>query len=708
MSVLSQLSALLQNSIGEKLHLQRLLFPLAQKLWPELKDMSGQRQLVGTGEVLAFLYSAPLALFGLAWLAGVTDLGVARESWAMLASLAVLMFIFRKLGFFMISEIRSGRYASLDGSMESMILWTAILLFGPTALWLAVFWSVIDFAWKWDAHSATIDRWTRARNFSLYLAATNLGALSALAFYARIGGRIPIPGLEPRAVLSAFAAMLVFFLAQVLIWLGFILYAIWIQKTLTDSRSVQPVVRFLLIALALPNLSHPFGALLAGSYSQNGPVTFSFFMVGMTLVAFMARRLSWAMETNRQRSRQLEKLEMLSRAILAAPPDASALPAILEEFVPSMFPSGKVAIWIEPDEALSKHPGDWPLDTGKIWQWLKDQNTSNSYLRKERLPWDEENEDHNALVVAPINDVESDRPIGGVYLELFSLAQPWDDRSLANLFPAVQSLAAQVASALHQARVYVQALAYQKVTQELRLAGRIQASFLPDEMPRLTGWQLAVTLLPARETSGDFFDLIPLSNGKLGILIADVTDKGVGAALYMALTRTLIRTYAIEFDDDPQPEVIFFAANNRILNDARAELFVTAFYGILDPGTGELTYVNAGHNPPFILPGAQGEAIRSLGQTGMPIGVEEDTIWTQGAVQINMGDILLLYTDGIPDSQNEQGDFFGDRLLVSAALSSASRTADEIQERVLEEVQDFVEGGPQFDDITLMILVRDG
>jgi serine phosphatase RsbU (regulator of sigma subunit) len=297
--------------------------------------------------------------------------------------------------------------------------------------------------------------------------------------------------------------------------------------------------------------------------------------------------------------------------------------------------------------------------------------------------------------------------MGGVYLELFSLSQPWDNRSLRNLFPAILSLAAQVSSALHQAEIYSQALAYQRVTQELTLAGKIQASFLPDELPSLTGWQLAVTILPARETSGDFFDFIPLEGGKQGILIADVTDKGVGAALYMALSRTLIRTYAIEFGDDPQPDVVFFAANGRILKDARANLFVTAFYGILDPQTGELTYCNAGHNPPYLLHHQGDQRIQMLGQTGMPIGIEEDTLWEKATVQIDRGDVLVLYTDGIPDAQNKQGEFFEDRLLQKSILESSLLSAQDVQDKILGAVQNFVGEEPQFDDITLMVLVRD-
>jgi PAS domain S-box-containing protein len=249
-----------------------------------------------------------------------------------------------------------------------------------------------------------------------------------------------------------------------------------------------------------------------------------------------------------------------------------------------------------------------------------------------------------------------------------------------------------------------QALAHQKFEQELALAWQIQASFLPHDLPDVPGWQLAATLEPARQTSGDFYDLIPLPNGRLGILVADVADKGVGAALYMALSRTLIRTYAVEYDT--QPKLAFSAANRRILMDTHASMFVTVFYGVLDPVTGILTYCNAGHNPPYLLSAQNGDPVEVLGKTGMPLGIFKDMIWEQRTVQLAPGDMLVLYTDGVTDAEDQEGTFFGPERLLEVARANLRRSARDVQEAVIAEIHEFVGHAPQFDDITLMVLVR--
>jgi sigma-B regulation protein RsbU (phosphoserine phosphatase) len=180
--------------------------------------------------------------------------------------------------------------------------------------------------------------------------------------------------------------------------------------------------------------------------------------------------------------------------------------------------------------------------------------------------------------------------------------------------------------------------------------------------------------------------------------------------LYMALSRTLIRTYAAEYE--ARPDLVLGATNRRILMDARADLFVTVFYGILDPASGTLTYGNAGHNPPYLFrgpnpPGAQnGDAVQALHRTGMVLGVVEDETWEQKAVRIGHGDVLVLYSDGITEAQDRQEKFFDEARLLEVVQANLGRSAQDIQRALMAQLDEFVGNAPQFDDITLMVLVR--
>lgn len=241
--------------------------------------------------------------------------------------------------------------------------------------------------------------------------------------------------------------------------------------------------------------------------------------------------------------------------------------------------------------------------------------------------------------------------------------------------------------------------------QELVLAAEIQASFLPRSLPALPGWDLDVTLRPARLTCGDFYDVIPLSNGRIGLVMADVADKGAGAALFMALSRTLIRTFAILHAN--RPDLALAGANGRILQDTDSDLFVTVFLGVLEPRTGTLSYVNAGHNPPYLLRRDPAAEIMALGQTGIPLGISAGKRkWRQRQVQIAPGDVLLLYTDGIPEAHTAQNELFGTERLLGAAQTKQTAAAMEIRRAIMTAVDGFVADAPQFDDIAMMILKR--
>ncbi len=256
---------------------------------------------------------------------------------------------------------------------------------------------------------------------------------------------------------------------------------------------------------------------------------------------------------------------------------------------------------------------------------------------------------------------------------------------------------------LNQAARAIEAVCTRR--RELALAGRMQASLLPAAAPELGGWQMAATLRPARETSGDFYDFIPLPGDRLGLVVADVTDKGMGAALYMALSRTLIRTYATSYPT--RPDSALRAANERILADTGADLFVTVFYGILDPATGTLTYCNAGHYPPYLFSPQEADGVQALPGRGIALGVVSDTDWGYSTVQLPRGALLLLYTDGVVDAQSPQQERFGSEQMLDVLRAGLGRSAQAVQEELLARLQHFIGDEPQFDDITVMTVRRE-
>ena len=255
----------------------------------------------------------------------------------------------------------------------------------------------------------------------------------------------------------------------------------------------------------------------------------------------------------------------------------------------------------------------------------------------------------------------------------------------------------------HSARAH--AIAHKKITQELAEAGRVQHTFLPTHSPEIPGYDISGVLLPAHETSGDFFDFITLDHGKLGVVIADVGDKGAGAALYMAMSRTLIRTYSGE--DHLDPGKVIHELNRRILTDTQHGIFLTVVFGILDPEHGTFNYVNAGHNPPFLLKQENdGLTFTHLDKTGMLVGIFNRTTWEERTININPGEVLVLYTDGITEAQNDSGDFYGNDRLIETLKSGFDTSSETFRNTILKSVQSFTGTAPRLDDITLIIISR--
>lgn len=235
---------------------------------------------------------------------------------------------------------------------------------------------------------------------------------------------------------------------------------------------------------------------------------------------------------------------------------------------------------------------------------------------------------------------------------------------------------------------------------EIETARNIQRSFLPDSEPQLKGFDIAAFSLPALEVGGDFYDFIPISENKWGLVIADVSGKGFPAALFMALSRTCVRANAI--GKTTACEAITMA-NNLICHDEKSGMFVTLFYATLDKNTQQLNYVNAGHNPPLMISEKESRIVM-LTAKGIALGVMPDISLEEQEIHLHEGETIVFYTDGITEAVNSQKELFGEKRLARLIQDNRNLTAKELIKRVEQEIVTFSEGQPQFDDITLMVV----
>jgi sigma-B regulation protein RsbU (phosphoserine phosphatase) len=290
-----------------------------------------------------------------------------------------------------------------------------------------------------------------------------------------------------------------------------------------------------------------------------------------------------------------------------------------------------------------------------------------------------------------------------------------DNRLQAGIFTQddlelLNAIAASAAIAIENARLYQVAVEKGRMERELQMAYKIQAGLLPRSMPEVPGWDFAARWKPAREVAGDFYDFIPLEGGRLGLVIADVTDKGMPAALFMAFTRSIVRA---SLDRAVQPVEAIRQANRLICRESSYGFFVTLFYAQFEPDSAEVTYVSAGHNPQLRYLDTSARNLETasapifqLGYTGMPLGIEEETPYEQRHLTCAPGDCLLLYTDGVTDAVNDQGEHYSLARLQSFGRDNYQANPQEIITKLESEILNFVRDTPQFDDITVVIAKR--
>lgn len=293
------------------------------------------------------------------------------------------------------------------------------------------------------------------------------------------------------------------------------------------------------------------------------------------------------------------------------------------------------------------------------------------------------------------------RVVGVLYL---------DNRIKSGVFNknSVQLLSAfgsQAAIAIEKARLHEEDVQRQRLEKELSVAREIKFSLLPKSCPTVAGWDFAATYQPARRVGGDFYDFFDLAadSARLGIVIADVADKGVPAALFMAMSRTMIRTTALR---GSAPSVALRRANDLILKDSnQSDIFLSAFYAALDTHSGQLTYTNGGHNPPFWYKASSG-TLQKLTGRGIVLGLFEGIELEDCTIALEPGDMIVFYTDGVTEAMNVDGQEFGEDRLSAAILKNTQADAQIVMNAITDAIAAFTADAPQSDDVTIVVLKR--
>lgn len=299
-----------------------------------------------------------------------------------------------------------------------------------------------------------------------------------------------------------------------------------------------------------------------------------------------------------------------------------------------------------------------------------------------------------SILCVPLNI--KDQVLGVVYV---------DNRLQAGIFiddhlELLTAIASSAAIAIENARLYQIAVEKGRLERELQMAREVQASLLPRQTPQVPGWEFVACWRPAREVAGDFYDFIPGDQGQLGLVIADVTDKGMPAALFMALSRSIVRA-SVASATSPAEGIA--RANRLICADSAGGMFVTLFYALLNPAANELTYVNAGHNPPLLCRVNQ-DQLTKLTLTGIPAGIDPDATYEQRTLYLYPGDFVVFYTDGVTDAINAREQEFGMARLERILTDHCGAPATDIMAALEAAVDDFIGSTAPFDDIAMMVV----
>ncbi|MDP7421610.1 MAG: SpoIIE family protein phosphatase [bacterium] len=305
--------------------------------------------------------------------------------------------------------------------------------------------------------------------------------------------------------------------------------------------------------------------------------------------------------------------------------------------------------------------------------------------------------DEAAVICLPLQGYQ--KVLGVVYLDLLPRGNPLGDSDL----PVLGAIANQTATAVENAFLYKESLEREKINRDLELAREIQYGLLPDEPPEIPGFQINASLSFAKIVGGDYYDFIPLENGKWGLLIADVSGKGIPAALIAASSKVQARALT---QTTKEPAEFLEKLNNILAAELASDHYITMVFGIIDPHTKTFNYSRAGHEPPFFVRGNGGEA-QTLMKGGFPVGLFSKASYEQETIELQPGDRILFFTDGISDAMSTDGDSFGKQRVVDFLSEHRSLSCEQIGTQLLQAVKHFSQGGTRFDDRTLIVFGRD-
>ena len=306
----------------------------------------------------------------------------------------------------------------------------------------------------------------------------------------------------------------------------------------------------------------------------------------------------------------------------------------------------------------------------------------------------------NSAFIAPL--IYAGQNLGVLALARMGKSEPFGPEH----FNTFKALAEQSAFSLFDAFLHNEAAEKKQIEKDLNIANEVQRILLPSEPPVVEGFEVAGTNIPARYVSGDYFDYIPLDADRCGVVIADVSGKGIPAALLMAMTRTALRLLAT---GDMPPADVIRTLNAHLYPDIREDMFISLAYVVMDRRSSELRLVRAGHDAPLVYRAAD-KSVKRVNPPGMAVGIDSggafNRVTNDFSLVLEPGDCLVLYTDGVTEAQDRNGDEFGLEAMIRSVQASASEGAAGIIQRVTSDVKAFIGDQPPHDDITLITILK--